>query len=338
METSKNYSDKATFGIKDDLARYTWTTYCIFILLTSLIGDITILIAAIKYQAFKLHRFIVVIMEHIAVCDLMISFFYVLARIIALIANKWIMGQLCCLIVAYSGYYFNTVSAALICILAFGKLLILKCPGKSKVFTSKNAHIFCTCVWFYYLSLLMIFLAVDKSDVWFDYRSYACDFKFSKSIWKWLIPACSLFFIVVPNSIVLIATLLLLIHLSRAKRITQRAGRKFRWKGIVCTIAVAAVYIISFLPYAMFRIIEVSLSDYNEMFHVYFYKITLSFTNFNIISNFFIYSLTVPSFRHFLLFKVGQLRERIVTMTNFLSTSRHEDNVQIDGGRRTTSA
>ena len=64
MEPSQNYSDKATFGIKDDIARYTWTTYCIFIFLTSLIGDITILVAAIKYKAFKLNKFIVVIIPH----------------------------------------------------------------------------------------------------------------------------------------------------------------------------------------------------------------------------------------------------------------------------------
>ena len=333
METSKNYSDKATFGIKDGLTRYTWTTYCIFIFLASLIGDITILIAAIKYQAFKLHKFIVVIMEHIAVCDLMISFFDVLARIIALIANKWVMGQLCCLIVAYSRYYFNTVSAALICILAFCKLLIMKHPRQSKIFSSKNAHIVCTCAWFYSLGPSIVISAVESSNVLFDYRGYACNFMFSESIWKWLIPVCSILFIGVPNFIVMIVTILLLFHLSQAKRIAQRAGRNFRWKGIACTITVGAVYITSFLPYAIFRIIEVSLSDYNEVFHVHTLRITLSLMNINIISNFFIYSLTVPSFRHFLLFKVEQLRERIVTINNILSTSRHEDiedNVEID--------
>ena len=279
-----------------------------------------------------------VIMEHIAVCDLMLSFFYVLARIFSFIANKWVMGKSCCLIVAYSRYYFNAASAALICILAFCKLLIMKYPGRLSIFSSKNAHFVCTCAWFYSLGPSMVILAVESSNVLFDYRHYACDFMFSKSIWKWLIPVLSIFFIGVPNFIAMIVTILLLFYLSRAKRIAQRAGRKFRWKGIVCTITVGAVYIISFLPYVIFRVVEVGLSDYNEVFHVHYLRITLSLININIISNFFIYSLTVPSFRHSLLFKVGQLRERIVTMTYFLSTSRHEDNAEIDGGRRTTSA
>ena len=43
-----DFSNKTEFAIKSDAERYTWAVFHIFILLSSLVGDALILIAAIK--------------------------------------------------------------------------------------------------------------------------------------------------------------------------------------------------------------------------------------------------------------------------------------------------
>ena len=114
MKSSKNYSDEVLFGLQDNIARYSWMTYYIFIFLSSLVGDISILIAS-RNRAFKLNKLIVVVIEHVAVCDLAVTFSFVFVKIATLIADEWLLGETCCILLAYASYYFNEVSVLLIC-------------------------------------------------------------------------------------------------------------------------------------------------------------------------------------------------------------------------------
>ena len=263
MKSSRNYSDEVLFGLQDTIARYSWTTYYIFIFLSSLIGDISILIAS-RNRAFKLNKFIVVVIEHVAVCDLAVTFSYVFVKIVTLIADKWLLGETCCILLAYVSYYFNEVSVLLICILTISKLLILKSRRQYKRFTSKQGHLLCGVVWVYSSTLPLIFYVVERSDnIIFDYRGYICSSKLSKNFWNWLAPLITAWFIAIPNLVVVVVTIVLLIHLFQAKRIALRTRRTLRWRGITSTLLVAVIHCISFFPYATFRIIE-SRSDDNQ--------------------------------------------------------------------------
>jgi hypothetical protein len=53
------------YGIHNQSEKTFWICYLSTILLSALLGDATILIASIKYDAFKLKKFIVVLLQHI---------------------------------------------------------------------------------------------------------------------------------------------------------------------------------------------------------------------------------------------------------------------------------
>ena len=82
------------YGVETAAERYSWLGWLTFVLFTSLIGDTTILIASIKYNAFKLHDCMVVFIQHIAVGDLLITLFGVVPMIVVLIAKKWVFGHI----------------------------------------------------------------------------------------------------------------------------------------------------------------------------------------------------------------------------------------------------
>ena len=129
MTTSSNYqySNTTIFGIKSD-ARHAWAVYLLFVLVSSLVGDTTILIASLKFSAFKLHDVIVVIIQHIAVCDLMVAVTYALPHFVSLISNEWVFGTFLCDLTSYTTYYFTGTSVFLITNMTTGKLLLLKYP------------------------------------------------------------------------------------------------------------------------------------------------------------------------------------------------------------------
>ena len=211
--------------------------------------------------------------------------------------------------IPYAGYYLYTAGPLLICAMTSSKLLILKYPLKARTWQSKKAHLICGTAWTTALVLPLMFFLVDKTDISFDYRNYGCDYIYSSNIWNWLAPLLFSVYMAIPNCIVLSTTVNLLII---AKKIARRGRENPRWEGVITTVLTATVYCISVLPYAVYRIADQSniksLQDPQDFFHKVYFRIARSLLYLNTISNFYIYCLTVSSFRKFLWSRVKLLR------------------------------
>ena len=300
--------------------RYTWAGYYLFVIASSLIGDTTILIASIKYKAFKLHRVIIVIIQHMAFCDLIVSATYVLPKMVSVVSDKWVLGNVFCFLYSYATYYSNLTSMFLICTMTTSKLLLLKYPLQFGTTSLKKAHLICMACWLAALTLPVTFLLVDD-DVSFSYLSYECAYIFSSEIWHYLKPFIAVLFAFIPTCMVVSTTLCLLI---KAKKVVSRSRESLKWQGIVSTVLTATVYCLSQLPYVVYRVGEsiVNVDDKSKSsFHTTFFRVALSLLSLNTISNFYIYSLTVSSFTAF-------IRSKMQYITNMeTSTSLGEGEI-----------
>ena len=306
MLASSNFSDQTLFGIKSDAERYCWAGFFIFVALSSLIGDTTILIASIKYRAFNLHKCIVIIIQHIAICDLMVIITYVIPKTIALIADKWIIGDFLCSNLPYAAFICYPTGPLLLCTMTSTKLLMIKYPLRARTWSSYKAHFICTTAWLTASIVPLLFTLVDNNDTSLDFRSYDRGYNFSSNIW--LFPLLSTVYLVIPNCIVLFTTVNLFII---ARKIARRGRGNLKWEGIITIVLTASVYCIFVLPYAIYRIADQnikSLHDPQGFFQNVYFKIASSVLFLNTISNFYIYCLTVSSFREFLWPRIKLLR------------------------------
>ena len=298
--TISQYGNETIYAIQNDAIRYTWAGYFLFVLVSSLIGDTTILLASTKYRAFNLHRAIIAVIQHIAFCDLLVAVTDVLTRIASVVSGEWVFGTFLCLVTTYSKYYFNTTSMLLICNMTTTKLLLLKYPLRLGTMSLRNAHKICVACWLVASTMAIVPLLVDCRDVYFSYRTYHCDYGFSLDAWQWLRPCIAFSLVFVPNCLVITTTIWIL---AIAKRVANRGRQSLKWQGIMTTVLVATVYCVSFMPAAVYRIGEdkVAVDDEsNNSFHISFYRIAVSFMYINTTSNFYIHSLSVHSFRDFL--------------------------------------
>ena len=313
MTTSHDYqySNRSIYGIKSDAVRYTWAGYLLFVLASSLIGDTIILIASIKCMAFKLHKVIVTIIQHIAFCDLMVTITGPVPNFVSLICNEWVFGNFLCHLRHYTGYYFNMASILLICAMTTSKLLLLKYPLRFKAISAKKPHMVCGVCWLAATIMPVVFLLVavfvGESIFHFSYISYTCEDGFTLDIWYWLKPLLTVLVVFIPNCLVVVTTIYLLVI---AKEVARRGRESLKWQGIMTTVLTAVVYCISGLPYAVYNVGEsiVSVDDEStSFFHVSYFRIAYSFLFLNTISNFYIYSLSVNSFRDFIWSRMQQI-------------------------------
>ena len=142
--------------------------------------------------------------------------------------------------------------------------------------------------------------------MFFDHSRYTCYYGFSQHFWTWLKPLKYGIFGLLPNFAVVFSTILLL---DEAKKVATAAHLALRWQGIMTVVLTAIVYSFFFLPISIYQIVEAFFDDATaetKIFSPYSYRLTISFVDFNVLANFFIYFLTVSRFREFVSQKLRQ--------------------------------
>ena len=310
--TPPDYSNYTQFGLKDDGARFTWAGWLIAVLSCSVVGDSFILYASIKHSAFKIHGAIIVFIEHIAVCNLMLSILSILPTIGSLIANEWVFGSTLCIARVFVSYFGYTANLQLICSMTVCKVILLKFPIKSRKWSRKHAQVICAALWTFAFLCSVTSVTAGRNGILFDYRIYSCDFRYSLEQFhlKLMTLIAHILFIFLPNLTIFISTTVLLRYLRNARKLAARCGATVPTQGLVAVILTASIYSISTLPYTVFHLLNdvfrnttlaVTLSQL-------FYRIAYALLWFNLPLNFFIYSQTVKSFRQFLVAKIKILQ------------------------------
>ena len=291
-----------------------WGTINVIILLTTIPGDAVVLIGTIKYNAIRQHKVIVAIIQHLAVLDIGAAIFVVLPTIQVMITGSWEFGMFLCHVNAQIYLILAMMSPTLICFMSAIKLYIVKNPLKTATWTLKLGHKICTGLWVLILILhtprtLFSFIHPGNT-IYFDFITYNCYYDVedvaSKAEVTWYtFIATSL--VVILNAVLIGTSIALLVV---AKNAADRFRNSLRWEGITTVLATVAVYLLTTLP---------PLAEAIAVLAKYKFSMSASHAAYQlmrvaVMTNFFIYCLTVSSFREFLkssilplLFGVGSL-------------------------------
>ena len=288
------------FGFHSDAERYSWAAYNIIVSLCSLFGDALILYASFQRDAFQVHKFTVTVMQYIAVADMACAITRCLPTAVSLIANTWVLGDALCYATDYLNRYSFVMGMCLIAVMTSGKFLTLKYPLRSASLNKRMAHRVCIITCIGYMVFLGIELIADKDDIAFDYRVYTCQYRYSAPLFKKFLPFSAIFIFFLPNIVIVATTICIL---GMAARSARRFGESVQWRGALPVILTATVYCIATIPRFIYFIGRNFMKDLR--FHVQYYRISANLTSVNIMANFFIYALTITSFRRFLLSKIA---------------------------------
>ena len=161
----------------------------------------------------------------------------------------------------------------------------------------------------------------SRETLHFSYREYNCNYDhYSSSAPTWYLVyyvISVLLVSILPYTTLIVTSILILVTARRAAFLQKRS---VKWKGVTTVVLTVVVLLVSFLPYVVVLMSHIFGVKYSGTL----WRASIRITYLNIMANFFIYSLTVPSFREFLKLK----------MSAILSTLR-QTNRQIVPQRRT---
>ena len=294
----------AEYKIENPGEKFVLILYLLIVFISSLIGDTLILVASTRFEAIKLNKFIVAIMQHIAACDILLSIAFILPTIVSLSTNHWIFGyeSVIYLIVKVS----HDTNRSLITFLTVSKLYIIKCPLSSQVRLTKVAHAISFSIWLLTFALHGSLLATRQCTFFFSYCEYFIKCRLQPAVAKDIIVWYNLIFNAMPCLIIVVTTTAILCHLRKAMKASRRSGGNVRWHGVAAVSITASVFLIASVPSLIVYItiksiasgLTIGLAEIQLMRTSHFFYML------NIMSNIYIYYFTIPSFRQFVKSKI----------------------------------
>ena len=321
--TTYSYTSWLTTPLLNVPERTFFTVWMGTIIFTSLIGDSIILLATIKYRAIKQHKVVIAVMQHMAVCDLLQTVFRVLPMIlVTCIGCRYHLSSrltevLFCHIQENMAWLTNTVTIMLTCALTTLKLVIVKYPLRTRSWSSRLGHKICTAVWLLYLVayapvFAMKMISTHYEEVMFEYFGLiSCmygNLEKTKEINS--ITFVISFSITGPSFLIVIVSSAILLVV--AKKAADRHGERLRWTGISTVLLTVGVLLLSQTPYIFRLLINYKMGYYRTDTLI---VPCLSLAYLNIMANFFVYALTLRSFRTFLKLKTIQILSSVTPVT-----------------------
>lgn len=290
--------------------RCAWISFNTLAVLISLFGNLTILIATIKHRALKLHRILVIIIQHLAIADIFQIVFKVVPTIISYMARTWILPMFFCHLQYHVSVFFTGTTVILTCALTTTKMLLIKLPFRSTVWSTRQGHGLCTAIWVSAICLhspqLAASILYGKRAICFDFSWYSCNYNYEIVLGiKWPNLALVIIFAVgstVTFSVIVYSSITLLFLARRVAAIQQS---NIRSKGVSTVLLTLVALIISYFPWMVIYPLNVESSQV--------WRFAQNIQNLNLMANFFIYTGTVKSFRMYLLRKLFYARSLLLS-------------------------
>ena len=293
-------------SIEDSGERIFLLAYNCILLLSSLLGDTIIIVATTKYTAIKLHAVIVVIIQHLTVCNILAVALKIVPNMISLIFDDWVLGDFYGHLQANLGSFVQGVTLMLTCGMSTVKLLNVKYPFRSRTWSPKVGHQICAALWLFQFTLTLPSIFVDmkylKDTLIFDYTIYQCIYLYdttkTPSWYSAFVGIGVAVVMMIAVTIMLVTSIFILII---ARKSAERHGKSLRLEGVMTVVMTVAIFLGTYLPYTI-TVMVYSFHAFSEQqgFSITLVRCVVFLMNANIAANFFIYTLTVTSFRAFL--------------------------------------
>ena len=302
MHTTYSYYSTSIVPTIDMNERILLLFFNLFVVLSSIIGDSTILISIIRYNAIKLNKAVVTIILHLAVNDLLQTLFMVIPQTVSIAFGsvRWVLGVEICYLFDIFNYICHIATFLLTCLLSTCKLLTLMCPFRARTWSTRKMHFICGIFWT--VSLLqpasiryVMCIFRQGKHYWFNYHYYMCSCKLYAPEWLQLYGAVFYYTVHNLSIIILIATSVLILY--KARKQAMRRGRTLRWQGVMTVTITTVVFLLSNLPRYIVHMLSIVGKHQTT---VEISETAYLLLNVNIMANFYVYSITVQSFRDFL--------------------------------------
>ena len=275
------------------------------IALISIVGNITVLLSSIKYNAIHLDRISIILIRNLAAADLGFGLCLVTTSVNGGIERNG-FGYSLCVAFSFLSALFMSVSSNLLAGLNINKVIVLLFPLRSNARRFRRGNIISGVVWaLMTLLLAAVFVLTRNYTFQFNKYSFRCSRVADPDIFlRSFLILLQIFSIFLPLVCVFVTTLWMGCFVRRVSGIQRQT--------IFTLLLVSITFFLSLAPANLFFILKIQQDEgqASEWFHILQIIFPMSIC-INCAANPFIYCVTVRSFGAFMKMKVVSVRNNL---------------------------
>ena len=272
-----------------------WTCTAVII---SLVGNTTVLVASIKYNAIKLDKISIVLLRNLSAADILYTF-YTILLLPLLSQQRDVYGDPFCWVSTAFGYFLAFVDITLICLLNIAKLTTLLYPFDARLRSARTGHIIACTVWLVVscasTALALYNNLMNEMPFVLDSATYKCSSNVEPDAGSFVAAAFVVVFGITPTLIIAVSSAWLLHFVHKV--------RGLRMEGVVTVLLVSFVFFVSYVPYSVYEVVRkfMTARSKNTAWFLLFRKFVVYFVYVNYAGNPVVYFVSVRSFREFVM-------------------------------------
>ena len=225
--------------------------YCFVMVLFGFFGNGTVLYSSIRYNAIRLDRVSLMLVQNLAVADILYTFCAIFPQLVTDIAGKWVLGKAYCFISAQISFIPGSANALTVLFITSYRLWIVTHPFHD---TKKwIVKLIIGMIWLVASSGTVISLAYQCAST-FDPDNAKCTsgvYQYDKASSFFNIAVAVIVFL--PMLAITIQNVILSVIAIRARR---RIKARSNYKALVMVCALSGLFIVSWVPYIIYVILK----------------------------------------------------------------------------------
>lgn len=224
--------------------------FCFVMVFFGVFGNGTVLYSSLRYNAIRLDRASLILVQNLAVADIIYTICVILPQLITYSAGRWVLGKVCCFIAAQISFIPGSVNTLTVLLITTYRLWLVTYPFSS--ISGNKVKIISVVTWILASAGTIISLAYNSSST-FNPANGKCMSGVYENLKASVVLKIALIVIVmIPLFVITLGNIALCVIAIRSSKRQTKAN----YKALVMVCALSGIFIISWVPYVTYTFMK----------------------------------------------------------------------------------
>ena len=228
------------------------TVFCFIVTFFGLLGNGTVLYSSVRYNAIRLDRVSLILVQNLAVADIIYTLCVILPQLITYVAGQWVLGKVYCFISAQISFIPGSANALTVLLITSYRLWLVTHPFSS---TSKNkARIVVAITWVLASAGTVISLSYKSSSTFNPQNGKCMSGVYENLAAQALFKIALAVIVMIPLLVITVENIVLCFIAVKSSR--RHENSKVNYKALLMVCALSGLFILSWVPYIIFTLMK----------------------------------------------------------------------------------
>ena len=224
--------------------------FCFVMVLVGIFGNGTVLYSSLRYNAIRLDRASLILVQNLAVADIIYTICVILPQLVTYMAGKWVLGKVFCFIAAQISFIPGSVNTLTVLLITTYRIWLVTYPFSS--ISEIKVKIIAITTWILASAGTVISLSYNSSSTFNPANGKCMSGVYENLKAMALLKIALILIVMIPLFVITVENIALCVIAVRSSIRQTKAN----YKALVMVCALSGIFIISWVPYVTYTLMK----------------------------------------------------------------------------------